>query len=251
MEQINKLLKDLENEISSEKFIKLYKTIRDKYPPIKDCFTPEDLIGRLNNQSDPDYRLNDEILSALILEYQSHQEKEQIGSYLLVLFKPGLLKLFSQYRIRIRQFSSISEVDLWDQIIAYFLQTVSEIDLIKDEIKVASKIIGRLRNRLRNHFVDLLKEFTTEQEFNRTGFNASPPDPFNFEDVHSVLTNIARLGVISETDKHILLATKVYGSSMKKLSQELKGLSYDAIRQRRARAQKAISIYMKQKSEKT
>lgn len=251
MEQINKLLKNLENEISSEKFIKLYKTIRDKYPPIKDCSTPEDLINRLNNQSDPDYRLNDEILLALILEYQSRPEKEQIGSYLLILFKPGLLKLFSQYRTRIRQFTSISEIDLWAQIIAYFLQTVSEVDLIKDTAKVASKIIGRLRNRLRNHFTDLLKAFTTEQEFNRVDFNTLATEPLNFEDVQSVLTNMVRLGIITETDKHIILATKVYGSSMKQLSQELKGLSYAAIRQRRARAQKAISVYMKQKSKKS
>jgi hypothetical protein len=51
MEQIRKLLKDLENEISSEKFIKLYQRVREKYPPIKSYLTPQDLIQCLHNQA--------------------------------------------------------------------------------------------------------------------------------------------------------------------------------------------------------
>ena len=112
MEQIRKLLRDVENELSSERFIKLYQKVREKYPPIKSYLTPQDLIQCLHNQNNPNYILNDRILSSLILEYQTNLDSNLIGSYLLILFKPGLLKIFFNFRERAKQFPSLSDIDL-------------------------------------------------------------------------------------------------------------------------------------------
>jgi len=108
MEQIRKLLRNLENEISSEKFIKLYQKVREKYPPIKSYLTPQELIKCLHNQTNPNYILNDKILLSLTLEYQTNPDSKLIGSYLLILFKPGLLKIFSQFRERTNRGSGLS-----------------------------------------------------------------------------------------------------------------------------------------------
>ena len=245
MESIRKLLCDLENEISSEKFTKLYETIREKYPSIKPYLDPQDLISCLHNQSNPDYQLNDEILSTLILEHQDHSESKHIGSFLLIIFKPGLLRLFSQFRLRARQFSSVDESDLWLQIITLFFEELSRLDLNKDKGKIASKILGKLRNRLRDYFTLLFKELNSEQELNACPEAVpSSPTQINPQEIYSLLEDLVKSGVISGTDKYILLATKVYGKSLKEVSCELKDLSYESVRQRKARAQKVIRAYL-------
>jgi hypothetical protein len=246
MESIRKLLRDVENEISSEKFIKLYEAIREKCLPIKSYLTPQDLINCLHNQTNPDYCLNDEILSSLILEYQNHPQSNSIGSYLLILFKPGLLKLFSQFRLRAKQFASIGELDLWLQIVTLFFEELNQLDLNKGSAKVASKVLGRLRNRLRDYFTALFREINSEKELNQNPDIA--PNALahvNPQEINLLLDNLVKLGVISETDKYILLASKIYGKSLKDISLELEELSYEAIRQRKVRAQKAVSRYLK------
>lgn len=246
MESIRRLLYDLENEILSEKFIKVYETIREKYSTIKSYPTPQDLISYLHNQNNPDYQVNDEILSSLILEYQDHPESKSIGSYLIVIFKPGLLKLFSQFRLRARQFSSVGEEDLWFQIMTLFLEELSQIDLSKDRAKITTKILGKLRNKLRDYFRLLFAEHNSEQEIETNSEDTpSNPDSIDPQKIYSLLEDLVNSGVISETDKYILLATEVYGKSMKDLSEELKGISYVNIRQRKARAQRVIRAHLK------
>lgn len=248
MESIRKLLGEVENEISSERFIALYEAIRKKYPSIKSYLTPKDLIDCLHNQTNPDFKLNDEVLCSLILEYQSCQESQSIGSYLLILFKPGLLKLFSQFKSRAKQFASIGELDLWFQIVTLFFEELSQTDLSKDKAKLASKVLGRLRNKLRDYFTALFKELGSEQELViHPELTPSIPTQTDPQEIIPLLENLVKLAIISETDKYILLATKVYGRSMKDISQELKGLSYVAIRQKKAMAQKAIRAYLVKK----
>lgn len=248
MEQIKKLFKELENEISSEKFIKLYETIREKYPPIDSYLTPQDLISHLHNQNKPDYQLNNYLLSSLILEYQTHSESNAIGSYLLILFRPGLIRLFFQFTLRAKQFSSMGELDIWLQIVTLFFEELNQLDLNEDKTKLASKILGRLRNRLRGYFSNLFKEITSERE---SVLNPEPtsPEPFQItpQEIIPLLDDLTKSGIISETDKYIILASKIYGKSTKIISQELKSLSCEAIRQRKARAQKAIRLYLQHK----
>lgn len=251
MEQIKRLFKNLENEVSSERFIKLYQKIRQKYPPIKSYLTPEELIYCLHNQNKPDYILNDKILSSLILEHQTQPSPKLIGAYLLILFKPGLFKIFFQFRKRARQFPSLSDIDLWLQIVTLFFEELNNIDLNKDRTKIASKILGRLKNHLRDYFSRLFKILIAEGEL-KANPKAMPSMPIqvNFKEIEGFLQNLVNLGIISEADKYILLATKVYGKSMRNVSQQLKGISYENIRQRKVRAEKKIRKHIHKKSVK-
>ena len=243
MEQIRKLLRDLENELSSERFIKLYQKVREKYPPIKSYLTPRDLIKCLHNQTNPNYILNDKILSSLIMEYQTNPDSKLIGSYLLILFKPGLLKIFSQFRERAKQFPSLSDIDLWLQIVTLFFEKLNQLDVNKDKTKVASKILGRIKNHLRDYFKELFKTLTAEAELSLNSeflsFSSSKAIP---EEIESFLKNLVKSGVISETDKYILLASLVYKHSLKEIAKEV-GLSYESVRQRKSRGIKRLKNY--------
>jgi hypothetical protein len=240
MEQINKLFKEAENEIASENFIALYQKVREKYPLIKVCLTPLELIRCLHNQTNPDYLCNDKILASLILEYRA-PASNPIGSYLLILFKPGLLKLYSQFKERASQYPFLGDADLWLQIVTLCFEELNQLDLARDDQKIAAKIIGRIRNRLRDYFRNLFKILNAETDCQlNSELTFSEPSQMDPIQINFLLQELVALGVISETDKYILLATKVYGKSMKELSGELKEISYANIRQRRARALKAI-----------
>jgi len=244
MEQIRKLLREVENEISSEKFIKLYQKVREKYPPIKSYLTPQDLIKCLHNQTNPNYVLNDKILSNLILEYQTNPDSELIGSYLLILFKPGLLKIFSQFRERAKQFPSLSDIDLWLQIVTLFFEKLNQLDFSKDKTKVASKILGRIKNHLRDYFRELFKTLTAEAELNLNpeflSFSSPKPDP---EEIETFLKNLVKLGVITETDKYILLASLVYKHPLKEIAKKV-NLSYENVRQKKSRGLRKMKIWL-------
>lgn len=246
MERIAKLLNGLEDEIASEKFLSLYELIRKKHPPLEFCLTPQALIGYLHNQINPDYQLNDNMLSILILEYKSRREEKSLGAYFLIIFKPGLLRLFTQFKLRAKQFPSISELDLWFQIVTFFLEELSRLDLNTDRTRLAAKILGRLRNRLRDYFRFLFKEIDSHKDLQNISQRDSSAMPAQAvpKDTSLSLDSLVKDGIISKTDSYILLAAKVYGKSLKDLSLELENISYSAIRQRKVRAQKAIRAYL-------
>jgi len=142
----------------------------------------------------------------------------------------------------------LSDSDLWLQTVAFFFEEVNEFNLNKDKSKIASKILGRVRNRLRDYFRELFKSLTAETELKAKPESIpQAPSQINSEEIDALLQNLINAGVITESDKYILLATKVYGKSIKELAVEQGGISYAAIRQRKARAQRAILSYFGKK----
>jgi hypothetical protein len=102
----------------------------------------------------------------LILEYRA-PASNPIGSYLLILFKPGLLKLYSQFKERASQYPFLGDADLWLQIVTLFFEELNQLDLARRMTKrLPQKIIGRIRNRLRDYFRNLLKSLTPRQIVN-------------------------------------------------------------------------------------
>jgi hypothetical protein len=158
------------------------------------------------------------------------------------------LRIFSQFRERAKQFPSLSDYDLWLQIVTLFFEKLNQIDFDKDKTKVASKILGRIKNHLRDYFTRLFKSLSAQYELEkRPELIPSLSSPLDLQEINTPLQELVNKGIISETDKYILLATTVYGKSMRDISQELKGISYGNIRQKKIRAQKAILAYLGRK----
>lgn len=245
MEQINRFIRDVEAEVKSDKFIKLYQAVRERDFRLKIFSNPQELILQLHNRDNPDYVLNDSILSTLLLECQSQPKANPFSSYLIILFKPGLFFLFSQFKKRAAQFPSLSDSDLWFQIVALFLEEIKRLDLSKEKAKIASKILGRVRNKLRSYFSTLFKELSSLKELNKDYSFAGKVSNEPIADIIPLLENLVKAGVIGEADKYILLASYVYRKSMKDIAKDLENISYSAIRQRKTRAKKAIASYLK------
>ncbi len=239
MDLIRHFLKELEDEISSERFTKHYETLRKKYLLFKPFLTPQDFITFLHDQKNFNYILKDNILSILIAEYQAKNAPDLLGAYLIIIFKHGLLKTFSHFKQAAKQFASVGEIDLWFHIVTIFLGELREFDLEKHKIKIASKILSRILHRLRDYFKALTKEIILSKELFYRPIEIVP------EEIESLLGHLVKSRVLSEIDRDILLATKLYGKSMKDISLKLKGLSYTAIRHRKARAQKILYKYLK------
>ena len=96
-------------------------------------------------------------------------------------------------------------------------------------------ILGRIKNHLRDYFKELFKTLTAEAELNLNpeflSFSSSKPDP---EEIESFLKSLVQSGVITETDKYIILASAIYGRSLKEIARRL-GLNYAGIRQKKSR----------------
>ncbi|MFC1621594.1 hypothetical protein ACFL2G_04760 [Candidatus Omnitrophota bacterium] len=237
MDLIRRFLKELEDEITSKKFIEHYERITRKYAYIRPYSLPSDLVSTLHNEKNPDYNLNDRIISSLILEYRINPEF--ISPYLVILFRPGLLKIFSGFRQRTKELASIGEADLWSQIVTTFFEELNRIDLVKDNAKIPSKVIGRIKNKLRDYFKSLFREEILSKE------PIDIPIRINPEEIKDLLERLVKSGIISKIDKNILLSTKIHKKSMKHISGKLKNLSYAAVRHRKARAQRVLYSYLK------
>jgi DNA-directed RNA polymerase specialized sigma24 family protein len=245
-----RFFKKIEEAISPERFGAFYQRLRRKYPSIAPYISSGDLLSRLHNSERPDYKINDSILTALISEYQLDRCREKIGSFMLVLFRPGLIRLYYDFMKRVGQFSFISYADLWSHIVIRFFEELKILDLARDRVKIASKVLGRVKNHLRDYFRARFRTLTAERDlidasdrFFRSEPESDPRDAVEF------LNATAEAGIISQTDKHILLATRIYGKSMKELSGELDGMSYDSIRQRKSRCEKIIREHLMKKAE--
>jgi hypothetical protein len=155
------------------------------------------------------------------------------------------LRIFSQFRERAKQFPSLSDYDLWLQIVTLFFEELNQLDFNKDKSKVASKILGRVKNHLRDYFTGLFKSLSAQYELEKKPeLIPSGPSQLDVQEIESLLQDLVDSDVISEADKYILLATTIYGKSMKELSQELRGLTYANIRQRKVRAKDAVYRYL-------
>jgi hypothetical protein len=245
MEKIKQLFNELEDSVLSKKFIAIYENIRQKYPAVKTYPTAAELIRYLHDQKSTNYELKDAILSSLILEYQTEKD-ELIGSYFLIIFKPAIMKIFFQLKRALKLYPSITTLDIWLEIVRLFFEVITSFNIKGNNSRVALKIIDRLKKRVSTYLKNSLKEYTAEcdleSEMESLPFESSHA---NQEEVITLLKQLTDSEVITEVDKHILLATTIYGKSMRELSKESNGLSYGAIRQKKVRARKAILSYLK------
>jgi len=113
-----------------------------------------------------------------------------------------------------------------------------------DHYKVASKILGRIKNHLRDYFKELFKTLTAEAELTLNpeflSFSSSKPNP---EEIEAFLENLVQSGVISETDKYILLASLVYKHSLKEIAKKV-NLSYESVRQKKSRGLRKMKRWL-------
>lgn len=205
----------------------------------------------VNTKTKEHYDNNDEILHILIRLYRQSKNKT-LASYLLILFQPALMKIYHLYQKRCKSFYDLKEMDIWGHIIESFLSVLNQDDLDHIRQKISIKILGRVKNKMRDWYVTRFGNFSLDMDPYKDIEDIL--DPLSSKAISILVLNmlfnkLLKTGVITEKDKEIILATRIEGKTLVEASKEF-NLRPDTIRQRRYRAEKAIQDYLKPKNSK-
>ncbi|MBN1382567.1 MAG: hypothetical protein JXA41_12900 [Deltaproteobacteria bacterium] len=219
-------------ELTSRRFKKAYNLLREDCPGLSSFVDHGDLIAFFHDRTaDPDRK--DAILFELITHYRENEYHLAIAPLFLVLFTPAMANIYSYAR---RKHPAIDRDDLVQDLSMMLLQIIGEVDISPH--KVAGRIIGELRNRVRDfrkripdvEFVPLKGDGTDEFEANHAdatsdvifGSDAVSDAAVDINrimaDISAFLNRLIRARKISRNDKRILLKTLLGGESLKDLA---------------------------------
>lgn len=260
-------LKRIRKELSSEEFTKIYHQLRQEHPVLSPFSTPFSLIDFFRAQTRPpclsppatarhertgesdggqakDYATENSILRCLIREYQKGIPYDCLGSFFLALFTPAIAKTYSQAK---KKALRADPEELLNQICLSFLQTLKDEKLTRCEEKVASTILGKVKNLMRSWINERLKhekmrtELPPEHDYTpiiRKGLS-------DLETAHRFLNLFVEAGIITETDKLLILGTKILKRPLRCFAPRPQ--DYAKVRKRRYRAIKAMESYLDRK----
>lgn len=178
----------------------------------------------------------DVILFELITRYRKDNRFRDIAHLFIVLFTPALASIYAYSR---RRCPCIDRDDLIQDICLLLFQIIKEIEIIP--YKVAGRIIGELRNRVRTllnlshgeEFVALKGDGTYKFEISQT-YAAAEGEDNQIEriimETTAFLDHLIRMRKITKQDKRIVTATLIGGKSLKDV---LPPSDYDRLKHRR------------------
>ena len=222
-------------ELSSRGFRRAYEGLRAECPELFPFADPSDLIAFFHDQA-ADLDRKDTILFDLISRYRNDNRHRDIAPLFIVLFTPALASIYTHAR---RGHPGIDREDLIQDLCLFLIQIIRE--SVITPCKVAGRIVGELRNRVRGllspipdeGFVALKGDGTDEFESNRTSAAGDGEDD-RIEQVvtetAAFLDHLIRAGKINMKDKRILLETFIRGKSLKDLASPH---DYDRLKHRR------------------
>jgi len=239
-------LKRLQQELCSQSFRRLYRELRQDHQVLCPFPTVFDLIEFFRDPKSS-YRTRDEILGLLIRVYQKEGRYAPLSGLFVVLFTPGIVKIHMWARKRAPH---VDPQEVLSETCVLLLEVIKHQEIMPGSSKVAARIMGRVKNRMRAWVNERVKEEQMMEGFWEDARycplpiidEPGPPDP---EQAEAMLSIFVRAGVITETDKWLILGTKVLGRSLK----ELAGTSshYQRLKKRRQRALQAIRRYLEGK----
>lgn len=208
--------------------------------------TPLDLIAFFHSDS-PAYEARDAILRILVEEYQDGKSGHRLGAFFLVLFNPGIVRVYSTAR---RKGLGLDPDDILNQICVYPLETIEAIPPEEISTKAASRILGRVKNRMRTWVSERIREISKSRDYAGLEEEAYEPlpvieegeAPVDMEEAARFLEVFVKAGVITETDSLMVLGTIVAGRSLKDMAGDPR--TYQRVRKRRQRAVAAMRQYL-------
>jgi len=237
-------LKRLRDELSSEAFKNLYRELQEKHGMLSPFPTVFDLIEFFHGDSG-DYAVKDSILGFLVTEYQKGGRCHRLGAFFLVLFTPGIVRVYSMARKRALV---LDPAEVLNQACLYLLETINGIPFEQNQSKVASHVLGRVKNLMRGWVNQRLKEEAAREDLLEEERHEPLPiledgkDPVDIEDAARFLEIFLKAGVITETDKLIILGASLKRGSLREISGDSR--AYQKMKKRRQRAISAMKLYL-------
>jgi len=224
-------------ELSSRGFKRAYEGVRSECPELFLFADPGDLIAFFHDQA-TDLDRKDAILFDLVTRYRKGNRHRDIAPLFIVLFTPALASIYTHARQR---HPGIDREDLIQDLCLFLIQIIRESAITP--YKVAGRIVGELRNRVRGllspipdeRFVALKGDGTDEFELNRT-YAAGEGEDVRIEQIvtetAAFLDHLIRARKITKQDKRMIMETLIKGKSLK----DIASLSdYDRLKRRRLR----------------
>ena len=224
-------------ELSSRGFRRAYEGLRAECPELFPFADPSDLIAFFHDQA-ADLDRKDTILFDLISRYRNDNRHRDIAPLFIVLFTPALASIYTHTR---RTHPGIDREDLIQDLCLFLIQIIRESNITP--YKVAGRIVGELRNRVRGllspipdeRFVALKGDGTDEFESNRT-YAAGDGEDDRIEQIvaetAAFLDRLIRARKITKQDKRMIMETLIKGKSLKDI---VSPGDYERLKRRRLR----------------
>jgi len=241
-------LKRLREELSSPSFRGFYRELRRRHAILHPFPDPLDLIAFFHTDASA-YEARDAILGALVGEYQAHRSGPAagLGAFFLVLFHPGIVRVYATAR---RMGLGLDPDEILNQTCVYLLETIEAIPPEEISTKAASRILGRVKNRMRTWVSERIREISKSRDY--AGLDEEAYEPFpvieegeapvDMEEAARFLKSFVRAGVITETDMLLVLGTTVMNRSLKDTAGDAR--TYQRLKKRRQRAVAAMRQYL-------
>lgn len=257
----NKIREDLEREVLGNDFGRFFDETLRRETALAEFDGPAALIKFLHTPSE-EYGRKDAALCALLRAYQAAgPDRAGIGSLLLLILWPGLEAIVRSKR---DQFKEVE--DLWGEVHWAFLETAWRYPVERRPARVANNLKLDTLNRLctlqreRCQHQDVVKtlldaarregeELFASPPLDVTTLDAPPPTA-KAEDRAEVLARACdravEEGLISDLDRLLITATRIYGRELKAYARE-HGLAYEMAKKRRQRAEQVVRRLLERK----
>ena len=262
----NKLRQWVDSTLTTNEFADYFESLQGRIDELAAFENAQALLDALKPERGT-FQEKDGILAALIAEHQASPTSD-LNVLFLAMFRPLLARLFG------RLIRGTSDADgLWNDLTWALLSELSEYPLDRRPVRVAANVGGGVLKRLsrwkvREDWYVLFQSDSTEPSrteynydallggsfehpneiFAGKGSDDEPPTEDAIARMENVLRAFLRNGTITEDAFYLLLATRVYGRSMKEFACE-NSRSHAAVRAQRSRAEKAIRKAVCDKSE--
>jgi hypothetical protein len=233
----------LERELQTDEYQELLQHIQQAAPFLRQFKTWARVLafmrpGKTRN------RQRDQVLRPILRRYRKHRDP-RLASVLLAVFWPGLQSI--QYR---KRGWDEDAQERWQNVASAFFTAISRVDVRKRPERLAQKIHNDTIHHLHGHYARLWSREEHELLVDPAMFDtvAGPPrtpDLKAFDEQKARARKLKRLrrhlkaGWIKEADFLLLVSTRIYGQSVAEYARQV-GLSYEAAKKRRQRAEAAI-----------
>lgn len=133
----------IRKDLASERFRKVYRFLRSECPALLP-FPDYDSLLLFFHDETQDLDRKDAILFELFTLYRSGSRYIDLAPFFIVLFTPALVSISAHGK---RKCPGIDQEDLLQEICFLLIQVIREVEIVP--YKVAGRIVGALRNRVR------------------------------------------------------------------------------------------------------
>lgn len=238
---------ELESEVSSEEFKKVFEGLRQKHP-IFDRYPTVEALRNLLNPNNKNYSDKDEVMAILLKELK---RGNAIYPLINFMFWDSLYRLYRQRYSRVDDHEELFSRIQWD-----FYQTVMNHDVERLPRKIDVNIFLNTKKKVISWEKENIREDEALRELDALSKAGLSPSDLEESVVHpeemeTYLLDMVYRMVINETQDDLLLETLVYKRMSQKEWAQRKGIPHTTARTLKHRAEKTIRLFEeKRRSEK-